>query len=252
VRTLGRVRRNGLHATRGTYHDDAMLTICLAGLGWYLRGDQRVAVTPGMVGLVLPSADPGVLMADGDDPYDHVYCRFSGTEALPLARQVHEQRGDAFAAHPAWRAVGDGLLRGLARGWEGNESGRALSPRDSLLVEALAILAGHDAEETPSVWTAEGLRECLRDRISEPIDLGRLARELGVSRSTLTRRCRSLLGVSVGQAWEATKMDWARVLLAHTPLPIHEVAERVGYDAFYFSRRFSQRFGRPPSRCRGR
>jgi len=256
VRTLGRVSRNGRHSTRGTFHDDAMLTVIREGRGRYVHPSGESEVGPGWVGLVMPGAGAGVLMADRHEPYDHVYCRFAGREALRTAERIARSRGSAFAEDPRWRAVWAVLTRGVAVGWSGNERGTGLAPRDGLIVEALALLEGGDAAESwagaATVWTAEGLRTDLRDRVSEPIDLDTLAQALGVSRSTLTRRCRALLGSSVREAWEAAKLDLARVLLERTALRVGEIAERVGVEPFYFSRRFRARHGVSPSAWRRR
>jgi len=248
---------NGRHSTRGTYFGDAMLTVFLSGRGRYVHGGGEVAIEGGWVGLLLPGESVGVLMADGQDPYDHVYCRFAGDEALRTAERIARRRGVAFGADDRWRALWATLTRGVAVGWSGNERGLGLAPRDGLIVEALALLDadGPEAGEAgwrdgAGVWSAEGLRTCLRDRVCESIDLDTLACELGVSRSTLTRRCRALLGESVQSAWETMKLDWARVLLERTPLRVGEVAERVGVEPFYFSRRFRRRFGVSPSAWR--
>lgn len=258
VRTLGRVANNGRHSTLGTYFEDAMLTVVLRGRGRYLHRDGAIEVGAGFIGLVLPGDDVGVLMADRDNPYDHIYCRFAGNQALSIAHRLADRRGAAFRPDPRSRAVWDVLARMIALGLEGNERGNALAPRDAAIVEALALLEGDPSTdaarslEFDETWSADGLRTYLRDRVSEPIDLDRMADDLGVSRSTLTRRCRAVLGQTVQSAWESAKLELASALLSHTPLSIGEAAERVGYDPFYFSRRFRARYGQPPSDWRRR
>ncbi|MEO0965709.1 MAG: helix-turn-helix transcriptional regulator [Planctomycetota bacterium] len=258
VRTLGRITGSGRHSTLGTYFGDAMLTVVVRGRGRYFQRDRIIEVGAGFVGLVLPGADVGVLMADRDDPYDHIYCRFAGDQALSIARRVASQRDLPFSPDPRWRPIWDVLARMIALGRQGNERGVALAARDGAIVEALAILesdqvtSGDQARDAEDAWSAEGLRTYLRDRVAEPIDLDGMAHDLGVSRSTLTRRCRAALGQTVQSAWEAAKIELASALLTRTSLSVGEVAERVGYDPFYFSRRFRDRRGLSPSEWRRR
>lgn len=254
VRTLGRIAGNGRHSTLGTYFDDAMLTVVRSGRGRYIRRGGTVEVGAEHVGLVLPGTDVGILVSDRDDPYDHVYCRFSGRESLQIARRVARRRRDVFAIDARWRVLWTVLMRMISMGFSGGERGSALAVRDGAIVEALALLDGDPAVDAAwahtSIWSADSLRGYLRDRVSDPIDLDRMARDFGVSRSTLTRRCRATLGQSVQAAWESVKLDLAAAMLSQTPLRIGEVAERVGYGPFYFSRRFSARFGVPPRQWR--
>lgn len=249
VRTLGRVSGDGRHSTLGTYFDDAMLTVVRGGRGRYIHGAGTTEIGAGDVGLVLPGRDVGVLVSDLGDPYDHVYCRFCGVEALRVARRVARRRGVAFDKDRRYLALWSALTRAIAMQGAGSERGVALAVRDAAIVEVLAILDGEEdasAEREAAVWSADGLRIYLNDRVAQPIDLDRMAQDLGVSRSTLTRRCRAALGQSVRQAWESAKLELAAALLSRSSLRVGEVAERVGYEPFYFSRRFRERYGVSP------
>jgi AraC-like DNA-binding protein len=127
-----------------------------------------------------------------------------------------------------------------------------MSYADGILAAALAML------DTPS-WDArsrhqlrpEALTRLLRQRIDQPMDLGWLAGELGLSKAHLCRLCRKWFDTSPGRLWTEMKMDWAAVLLREPSLSVAEVAKRVGYDdPFYFSKVFRRFHGRPPSRAR--
>lgn len=255
VRTLGRMRDAAYHSTRGTYHGDAMLTVFLGGRGVYLRGRERQVVERGMVGLVLPGGDTGILMAAPDRPYDHIYCRFAGHEALAVAEQIRrEQGGRAFFNTPLWSAVAEQMLSGIAshRGFsyrnECGEGAERLRGVDAVLMGALAVLS-RVAEVMPTArLTAESLRAFLHDHVAEPVQLDRVAEHFAMSKAHLCRMTRRLLGRTVQQEWEAIKLEWAAVLLGEPSLSVAEVARRVGYeDAFYFSRVFRRRFGVAPS-----
>ena len=50
-----------------------------------------------------------------------------------------------------------------------------------------------------------------------------------------------------------TRIDEARTLLAHTPMSISEISERVGFaSTTAFTRFFTRACGAPPARYRGR
>ncbi|MEX0653946.1 MAG: AraC family transcriptional regulator [Phycisphaeraceae bacterium] len=258
VRTLGRMREAPYHSTRGTYHDDAMLTVFLGGRGLYLRGAARQTVEAGMVGLVLPEAEPGILMADPGWPYDHLYCRFAGREALAVAKQVRASQGArAFFATPHWSAVAEHLLSALpASGavtvWRHEPPERA-TELDAALMAALAVLNREPGAGPGARLTAEALRAYLRDHVAEPAQLGAVAAHFAVSKAHLCRRARQLLGRTVQQEWETIKLQWATVLLGEPTLSVAEVARRVGYgDPFYFSRVFRRSFGAAPTAWRSR
>ncbi len=251
VRTLGRVEpRERYHSTLGTYHDDAMLTVCLSGAGRYLHRGVAAPVGPGTVGLVLPVGDPGILMTDPDDPYDHLYCRFAGGEALRIAHRVVARRdGRRFFTHPAWQDVSQVLLRALTWGRIHStvRQGDRMTRPDAALAEALTLLDAPEPSAVPAL-TAERLRAYIDDHLADPADLAAAAAFFGVSKPHLCRVAKKQLGTTLQRAWQAAKMDWARVLLAEPSLSIGEVARRVGYrDPFYFSNVFKRQVGQSPT-----
>jgi len=254
VRTLGRVRDQPYHSTPGTHHDDAMLTVVLAGRGRYLWPGGSVVARAGMVGLVMPGPGVGVLMAEPEEPYDHVYCRFAGDEAMRMAERVAAaHQGARFFVHPAWEEVAAVLLRALARGEVrvAADDGRMQRP-DAVLAEALTLLEAPFAEDTPpGPPTAAQLLAYLHDRVAEPTDLSRMARHFGYSKSHLCRVARAAMGTTIQRAWEDARMERARVLLTQRALPITEVARRTGYaDPAYFTNVFRRRVGLTPSAYR--
>jgi len=254
VRTLGRIRGQPYHTTPGTHHDDTMLTVVLAGRGRYLWPGGSIAVRAGMVGLVRPGPEPGVLMAEPTDPYDHVYCRFAGDEALRMAERIAAgQRGRRFFPHAAWEALSALLLRALARGEVRAvaDAGRMQRP-DAVLAEALTLLEAPPAEDVaPGPPSAAQLLAYLHDRLAEPTDLAAMARHFGYSKSHLCRVARAALGTTIQRAWEDARMERARVLLTQRSLPVAEVARRTGYaDPAYFANVFRRRVGLTPSAYR--
>jgi AraC-like DNA-binding protein len=83
--------------------------------------------------------------------------------------------------------------------------------------------------------------------------LALLAREAGVSRTTLAGRFAKLVGVPALTYLTEWRMALAADLLADSTATVASVARRVGYaDAFGFSAAFKRVHGVSPSACRAR
>jgi AraC-like DNA-binding protein len=253
IRTLGRIRRQPYHVTAGTYHDDAMLTVVRGGRGLYYRSGEVSTVSAGYVGLVLPSADPGLLMADPTLPYDHYYCRFSGREALRMAREIVAAHGARF--FPS-RRFGEAVTacEAMLAFEQRTHSGSVdwMSQADAALGGLLALLLTQRHSDAPPL-SAAALRQYLVHHISRPFDLDEMASHFGVSRFHLSRKGRSLLGEPLAVASRRTRLDLARSLLAAAALDLSvaEISRRVGYDdPLYFSKTFRRHVGSSPRQYR--
>ena len=244
VRTAGHIFDRPHHSTPGTRRGDVMLTVFLAGRGSYYLGGRRREVGPGMVGLVGP-ARPGILLADPGEPYDHYYCRFGGGYALRLAAEIRAARGGRFFAHGRAAEVAD-LLRRMGALHRAELPLRMGEP-ELLLARALLVLAAEPEPPRGRALSAMALEHYLREHISEPFELGRVAEHFGVSRTSLCRAARGLTGRTVLEIAEGLKVEWAGTLLASGAASVAQAAERVGYpDPFYFSRVFRRRTGLAP------
>ncbi len=81
--------------------------------------------------------------------------------------------------------------------------------------------------------------------------LAGLAREVGLSRAAFAKRFRDLVGQPMFEYLTALRVQRARELLRDTRLPIHAVAERVGYASdLAFSKTFKKHTGATPTRFR--
>jgi AraC-like DNA-binding protein len=84
-----------------------------------------------------------------------------------------------------------------------------------------------------------------------PWTLGTLAREVGMSRSTLARRFRGILGETPLLYLTRSRLHAAAELMRTENLSLSEVAARVGYQSeASFSRAFRQAIGTPPAAYR--
>jgi AraC family transcriptional regulator, activator of mtrCDE len=119
----------------------------------------------------------------------------------------------------------------------------------SLLLDDRGVPAGAEAG-----WRLRINRLAARVRAhpADTHDVEAMAREAGMSRATLVRRFRALVGVTPAAFVLSARLTEAARLLRTTSLPIKTVASRAGFaDRSHFSRAFRQRFGADPSRFRG-
>lgn len=85
------------------------------------------------------------------------------------------------------------------------------------------------------------------------LDLPRLARIAGLSSSRFHAVFRAAFGVAPARWIQERRLGRARELLAGSELPVHEVAQRAGFqDPFHFSRIFKRREGLAPVAYRER
>ncbi len=239
-----------------------MLTVVRSGRGFYLQDAQRIEVTGGMVGLVLPQSisgkDVGVLMADPDDPYDHDYCRFAGHQAMDVVRRILKANDNKPFFTPKHLPQIFDLMQQMRRYRERHSDlsqdsdDRPPTPMEGLLACVLAVLELPEFEkEDESNLSAGRLHRYLHDHIAAPLSLDRMSEDFGVSKEHLCRVAKQVLGVTLVTLAEQIKMDWATVLLHQPALSIADVARRVGYvDPLYFSKVFRKHMGVSPRQWR--
>ncbi|MDK3017054.1 GlxA family transcriptional regulator [Pseudodonghicola flavimaris] len=93
----------------------------------------------------------------------------------------------------------------------------------------------------------------MRARIEDPLSIGEIARQLGLSRRMLEQRCMDRYGIGPQQLYLATRLREARRLAEQTGLSVAEIAARCGYaDASAMSRAFRREFGVSPRQLRQR
>ena len=90
--------------------------------------------------------------------------------------------------------------------------------------------------------------EIIEDNIADDrFGVSELAREMGMSRSNLLRKVKSLSGQSVSQFIRQIKLEHAMELLKRTSLNVSEVSFKVGFTSTsYFIKCFREHYGYPP------
>ena len=115
----------------------------------------------------------------------------------------------------------------------------------------------NDPVSPSSIQASDGelLREItdyIMENISEPdVDISNICSHVGMSRSALYRKMKSLTGKSTGEFIQSIRMKYAAGLLSDGSKTVAEVAYAVGFsDPYYFSRAFKQVFGAAPAKWR--
>jgi len=81
--------------------------------------------------------------------------------------------------------------------------------------------------------------------------LASLAEDVGMSRATLARRFKELVGQPMFEYLTQLRMQKAKALLSDTPTPIVDIAARAGYDSeVSFTKTFKRQVGVTPTAYR--
>jgi len=206
---------------------------------------------------------------------------FSPEVAQDYGTDLEEGRWRLLWAHfrprPNWRAWirWPEAVRGV--GWLTLPAGEVRESFEAAMLRTAATLKrphgdavefALNALEEALLWaqqaTAEDGRARLDDRIrramsylaersAEPFRLESVARACGLSMSRLSHLFKEQTGQTPQRYSEELRLRLAQQLLAHSSLPVAEIAAETGFeDPFYFTKRF-RRFARcSPSEYRGR
>lgn len=119
-------------------------------------------------------------------------------------------------------------------------------------LERLLLLLAEQRQtrQPPEPWLGELLQRLDRDP-GENLDYAALARAFGMAPSTLRRRFREALGVSLHQYVLQCRIGRACQLLLQSRLPVKSIAAALGYrEVQFFTRQFRHHTGLPPAQYR--
>jgi ligand-binding sensor domain-containing protein/signal transduction histidine kinase/DNA-binding response OmpR family regulator len=104
----------------------------------------------------------------------------------------------------------------------------------------------------PDEELLKGIFETVNTHLSDvDFDVNRFAQEIGLSKSTLYRKMKSITGLSANKFVQVVRLKKAARLLKETEMGISEIAYEVGFnDPYYFSRAFKENFGVSPKKYR--
>lgn len=206
-------------------------------------GSHRLPIRPGYAGVSPPNVP---LKYEFAGPARHLFVHFR----CP----VTEPNG---ASHiPALQDLGDDFPR-YSRELEeiAQEVARPAHRIQARVWDILGRLADRpeaapDAIPTAHPAVAHAVR-LIALRLSEPIPIGELARECGVSESYLGRLFRETFGTTAVGYVRARRVERAQHLLCHSTLPIKTVAAATGLpDLHFFNKTIRRALGHSPRSLR--
>nr|MBA3847048.1 helix-turn-helix transcriptional regulator [Planctomycetota bacterium] len=100
---------------------------------------------------------------------------------------------------------------------------------------------------------AERVDAIIGRRLRRPPTLAEIARELGMSESSLSHRFKRDTGLSVMERSRALRIEAARAMLLRDGTSVKSAARQLGFSsAFHLSRVFTELCGLPPMEWRRR
>ena len=128
----------------------------------------------------------------------------------------------------------------------------------AVALDVEALLSAPPPGEVTSLSGAETrdpllarMSRLMRATLEQPLPLAELARQLGTSPRTLTRRCKARIGQTPGQFYRHIRLSAARQMVEAGPASVTEIALRCGYeDPTALTRAFRRRFGQSPRALR--
>ena len=106
-----------------------------------------------------------------------------------------------------------------------------------------------DVKDSPGIQFLKNIEATILNMIEETdISVPDLALELGLSRTSLYRKIKSLTGLSINKFIRIVKLKFAAQLLTYNDSTVSEVAFHIGFnDLKYFRECFKERYGILPS-----
>ncbi len=241
------------HRSAGTR--DWLITYTLSGQGNYRIGDKIQPCVSGDIAILLPGTPHHYATAE-NQIWDFMWAHF-----VPRPYWLGWMRLPEAAKGFVYMHVGDSLVRRRIRlAFE-----RALSDARiglnayheelamNALEEVLLLAAQSNAKESARVldYRVEQVLRLLADRISEPISVDALAKEVNLSPSRLAHLFKQQVGDSIMETLLKMRLRQAARLLQFTSRQVSEIASDVGFKSpFYFTRQFTARFGVNPTTYR--
>lgn len=222
------------------------LYLVMSGNGWIRMGDTLLRLQAGRAYL-LPA---GLSIQYGCDDYVkklYFHLRLIRPDGYDLAE------GAPFVAQCPLEQAQLTEMLGYYRGQSWRDVLRLQQQIGGLaiqLLEQYEVLGQPLRTFSPPVQQA---MQYIRSHLAANLTAKQVAQALFVSETALSRRFRQESGKTIHQYLEDMVFQTACKQLIETDRPLSAISEELGFcDPFYFSRRFRQRFGEPPSRYRKR
>ena len=130
-------------------------------------------------------------------------------------------------------------------------SGKAATPlRFVVKPEGVVARRSTDTLAIDDPEMAQAVR-FIRNHARERIRIDDVVKAVGVSRSTVERRFKAVMGRTIHAEIERVRLEHAKQLIATTDLPLKRVATQVGFKYVqYLTKLFRERLGQTPAEYR--
>ena len=233
--------------------NDWLLIYTAAGAGNIVLGGAARRLEPGEAVLFAPGAEQDYSTNPKDGRWRLLWAHFH-----PRPDWRAWLRWPEAAAGVGWITLPAGEVR---RGFEGG-----LRRAANRLKRPDGVEFAVNALEESLLWARRAIRPeaRLNDRIrramyymaehsARPFRLQDVATHCGLSLSRLSHLFKAQIGQTPQRYSEELRLRLAQQLLAHSSLPVAEIAAETGFmDAFYFAKRFRKFAGCTPTEYRAR
>ena len=214
----------------------------------FSAGSDKASVLPVEAGdgWIMPEGGEGICLFEM--PLDLITVSFD----TALLRDAGLEDPKAFA--PSVGKLDPLLVQFISAssGWEDADMLYRETMERALAAHLVQSVAPTRPESTPiEDRRLRSVVEYIHDHLADELSLASMATLSALSEAQFSRAFKSATGASPLQYVIAARQDQAALLLKTTPLPIAEVAYRVGYsDLSRFGQHFKRRFGTTPARYR--
>lgn len=219
------------------------------GEGWLKIGEKEYYPKPGEL-FIMPQGILQSYSSINNNPFKKYWCHFTAKigdkNLFDLVDIPYYITANNFEELKA-------LFARLSAEHENNTLSSKIKEK-AMLLEILALyLEATNTEnlklsQTPSMDKLNEVLNFIKDHINENITVEQLAALAHFHPSYFTRIFKKYVGTSPIQYINNSKLEKSKHLLRTTSLPIHEIADSVGFsDIYYFSKAFKSYTGFSPT-----
>ena len=251
----GREQTEPKHNTGPNILDYFLVHYVVSGRGYYYGRGKKYSLDAGDSFFILP----GELVqytADSEEPWHYRWIGFRGTEALRMLSACGVSADNPIVFQNTNKYIAALYHRMMCVLEEGNVNSDLLSSGLLRVLIAKYTINLHKMPDS-KLHTSSEIDKKIEQAISiltiqyyQPLSIDLMAHQLGYHRTYFSKMFKATTGLSPMHFLMKIRMEQAKLLLKES-LTIEQIASSVGFnDPLYFSRKFKQWFGCPPSEFR--
>jgi len=249
-------------------HDAAFeICYCISGKTLVSRDGELSAIVPGQCVLIAPKVTHGSIQSDEDDMSFYISFSCKGDSLYLLTNGVHALDDDQTS-------LLDRIISELFGAYKLNEDGLRLfnfTTRENMPMGAEQLISTYleqffillfrtvtmkhgrvisssQLEQAKESYLVENIKKYISDNISQPLTVDDIVNTFHYSRSRLFELFKRSSGYSIGRYISLQQLNLAKELLLQGKYSTAKISEMAGFASpQYFSRKFKEEVGRPPS-----